>query len=127
MLALGTNDAANVFVGSNVGQLERIGRMMSAIGDQPVMWVNVRSLVASGPYAEQNMRLWDEALLEACREYPNMRVYDWAAGGQGRLVHQKTASTSPRPATRERSRLIAQALAKAFPAGGAESKSCLVH
>ena len=25
------------------------------------------------------MQLWDEALLQACRAYPNMRVFDWAA------------------------------------------------
>ena len=52
--------------------------MMSVIGDQPVLWVNVRSLLTSGPYAEANMRAWNEALLEACDRYPNMRIYDWA-------------------------------------------------
>ncbi len=25
------------------------------------------------------MEDWDEALLEACDRYPNMRIYDWAA------------------------------------------------
>ena len=126
VLALGTNDAADVYVGSSVDQRARIGRMMSAIGDQPVMWVNVRSLVESGPYAEHNMRLWDEALLQACRSYPNMRVYDWAAAVRNKwFIEDGIHFTSPGYVAR--SRLIAQALAKAFPAGGGESPSCLVH
>jgi hypothetical protein len=79
VLALGTNEAANVFVGSSVGEMERIEIMMNTIGEEPVMWVNVRSLVESGdPYAAKNMKKWDEELLVACRRYPNMRVYDWA-------------------------------------------------
>jgi hypothetical protein len=53
--------------------------MMSAIGHQPILWVNVRSLLTSGPYAEPNMRQWNAALLKACRKYPNMRIYDWAS------------------------------------------------
>jgi hypothetical protein len=42
--------------------------MMSTIGNEPVLWVNVKSLVTSGPYGEKNMKSWDEALLEA---FPN--------------------------------------------------------
>ncbi|HUJ66757.1 MAG TPA: acyltransferase, partial [Acidimicrobiales bacterium] len=49
VVALGTNDTADVYVGSNVSAATRIQRMMSLIGNQPVMWVNVRSLVATGP------------------------------------------------------------------------------
>jgi hypothetical protein len=48
VLALGTNEAANVFVGSAVGEMERIELMMSTIGEEPVMWVNARSLVEKG-------------------------------------------------------------------------------
>jgi hypothetical protein len=61
-----------------VSRLTRIRKMMSVAGSSPVLWVNVKSLLGSGPYAAQNMRLWNEALVAACREYPNMRVYDWA-------------------------------------------------
>ena len=52
VLALGTNDAADVYVGSHVGYATRIERMMSIIGNQPVLWVNVKTLVGGGPYAE---------------------------------------------------------------------------
>jgi peptidoglycan/LPS O-acetylase OafA/YrhL len=125
VLALGTNDTANVYVGSNVGRLARIQRMMSTIGDQPVMWVNVKSLLGSGPYSEQNMQLWNDALLDGCREYPNMRVYDWADVVQTAWyiddgIHYNT------PGYAARARLIAQALAHAFPASGSHH-GCVVH
>ena len=46
VLALGTNDVADVYVGSPVSLAARIKEMMSVIGGQPVMWVNVKSLLA---------------------------------------------------------------------------------
>jgi GDSL-like Lipase/Acylhydrolase family len=124
VLALGTNDTADVYVGSSVGRLARVRQMMSVIGDQPVMWVDVKSLLSSGPYSEQNMRLWNQALLRACRNYPNMRVFDWAAVAHdswfiGDGIHYNT------PGYAARSRLIAQALARAFPSAG-RSPGCVV-
>src|SRR5438552_170495 len=62
VLALGTNDAADVAVGSSIGVTQRIDRMMSAIGNQPVMWVKAKTLLASGSYAETNMQQWNRAL-----------------------------------------------------------------
>ncbi len=128
VLALGTNEAANVFVGSAVGEAERIEIMMNTIGDEPVMWVNVRSLVEAGdPYAAENMKKWDEELLLACRRYPNMRVYDWAKDVKDEwFIEDGIHFTSPGYAAR--AELIAQALAHAFPAKG-ESEggdNCLV-
>ena len=49
VLALETNDTADVYVGSRVSLAARIEQMMSLIGNQPVMWVNVTSLLASQP------------------------------------------------------------------------------
>ncbi|HEX8008490.1 MAG TPA: acyltransferase family protein, partial [Trebonia sp.] len=79
VIALGTNDTADVAIGSAVGTVQRVKRMMSVIGNQPVLWVNDRSLLSSGPYSEQNMQLWNQALTQEAAHYPNMRVYDWAA------------------------------------------------
>jgi peptidoglycan/LPS O-acetylase OafA/YrhL len=128
VLALGTNEAANVFVGSAVGEMERIEIMMNTIGDEPVMWVNVRSLVEEGdPYAAKNMEKWDEELLVACRRYPNMRVYDWASDVKDAwFIEDGIHFTSPGYAAR--SELIAHALAHAFPASGESEggKNCLV-
>jgi peptidoglycan/LPS O-acetylase OafA/YrhL len=128
VLALGTNEAANVFVGSSVGEMERIEIMMNTIGDEPVMWVNVRSLVEDGdPYAAKNMRKWDEELLVACRRYPNMRVYDWAKDVKDEwFIDDGIHFTSPGYAAR--AELIAHALAHAFPAIGESEggEHCLV-
>jgi len=126
VFALGTNDTADVFVGGSVDQLERIERMMSAVGNEPVLWVNVKSIVPNGPYAASNMVEWDDALLEACPKYPNMRVYDWAAHVKDAWfiddgIHFTT------PGYRARARLIADALAEAFPSGGGRSPGCVVH
>jgi peptidoglycan/LPS O-acetylase OafA/YrhL len=125
VLALGTNDTADVFVGSNVGRLARIQQMMSAIGDEPVMWVDVKSLLAGGPYSEHNMRLWNDALMQACRLYPNLHVFDWAALARDSWfiddgIHYNT------PGYAQRSRLIAQGLSRAFPAAQVEPP-CVVR
>jgi peptidoglycan/LPS O-acetylase OafA/YrhL/lysophospholipase L1-like esterase len=128
VLALGTNDTADVAVGSPVGLAARIKEMMSLIGNQPVMWVNVRSLLSYGPYSENNMLAWDEALLQACASYPNMRVYDWAAAVQdGWFISDGIHFTSAGYAAR--AYLIARALAAAFPeqGGAGQLASCLVR
>jgi peptidoglycan/LPS O-acetylase OafA/YrhL len=129
VLALGTNDSANVAVGSAVDDRERIDKMMAILAGEPVLWVNVRSLVESGdPYSAENMRKWDEELVAACASYPSMRVYDWAADVKDAwFIDDGIHFTSPGYAAR--AQLIAQALAHAFPAKGETeggSKHCVV-
>jgi peptidoglycan/LPS O-acetylase OafA/YrhL len=114
VLALGTNEAANVAAGSNFTYDDRIDSMMSTIGDEPVLWVNVRSLLPDTPYAQANMRAWDRALLDACDRYPYMRVFDWASAVHDDWfiddgIHFTTHGYA------ERGRLIADALLEAFP------------
>lgn len=120
VFALGTNDTANVAVGSGISRLTRIRRMMSLVGGSPVLWVDVKSLRSTGPYADANMRAWNDALRQACRARRNMWVYDWAGdvrdgwfGSDG--IHYGT------PGYVTRSRLIANALRSAFPDGEATS------
>ena len=122
VLALGTNDTADVYVGSQVSLATRIKQMMSLIGNQPVMWVNVTSLLASGPYSENNMLLWNRALIQACASYPNMRVYDWAAAAKDSWfisdgIHYTSAGYAAR------ANLIARALAAGFPDRGLAAKT----
>lgn len=129
VLALGTNEAADVAAGSNVSERERIEKMMAIIGDEPVLWVNVRSLVEAGdPYSKENMEGWDEELVRACDAYPNMRIYNWAADVKNDwFIEDGIHFTSPGYAAR--AQLIAQALAHAFPEKGKTeggSKHCLV-
>jgi hypothetical protein len=125
VIALGTNDTADVAAGSNNGLAMRIALMMKAAQGQPVMWVNVRSLLSSGPYAESNMLRWDKALLTACARYPNMRVYNWAAE-----VHRSWYINDGIHFTsigyEHRAQMIADALARAFPEQGT-STGCLVN
>ena len=124
VIALGTDDTADVAVGSYVGRMERIRRMMSAAGGEPVMWVGVVTLLNSGPYSEANMQLWNDALRRACARYPNMRIFDWGAVARPRwFISDGTHYTSAGYAAR--ARLIADALAKAFPATG-QSPGCVV-
>jgi len=124
-IAMGTNDAANQAVGGSYPYAERIDLLMKRIGDQPVLWLTVKSLVDSGPYDDEHMRAFDQALLDACDRYPNLRVYDWRAEVRDAWyisdgIHFTT------PGYTERSRRIASALAKAFPADGPPASGCVV-
>ncbi|HEY6788482.1 MAG TPA: SGNH/GDSL hydrolase family protein, partial [Trebonia sp.] len=115
VIALGTNDTADVAVGSNVGLAERITRMMSVIGNQPVMWITVKSLLSTGPYSEQDMLEWDQALYAAAKHHPNMKIYNWASVVQTPwYINDGIHFTSAGYAAR--GELIADALAAAFPA-----------
>lgn len=127
VLALGTNDSANIYAGSTVGRMARIEEMMSVVGDQPVLWVNPKSLLDSGPYSEANMELWDRTLVQACARYPNMRVFDWASlANDNWFISDGTHYTSVGYA--KRARLTAASLVHAFPASGRErAPGCVVH
>ena len=138
VLALGTNDTADVAIGSVVSRPGRIRQMMALIGSQPVMWVNVKSLLATGPYSEADMTAWNADLMRACARYPNMRVYDWASVVKNDwFISDGIHFTSRGYAAR--AHRIAHALAAAFPRGGRRAgtpqagqqgtprSSCLVH
>jgi len=117
VLALGTNDTADVAVGSEVSRAQRIDQMMKLIGNQPVMWVEVLSLLSSGPYSEQNMLAWDTALRQEAPKYPSMRVYNWpgvAASHKSWFINDGIHYTSF--GYKERGIAIADALAEDFPA-----------
>ena len=125
VIALGSNDTANVYVGSMVGLEARIRRMMRVMGDQPVLWITVKSLLDTGPYSEDNMRHWNRTVVDACAKYPNMRVFDWASLAEDSwFISDGTHYTSE--GYRHRARLTADALAHAFPASG-ESSDCVVQ
>lgn len=116
VFALGTTDAANMAVGSNYDQTERIKRMMGAVGDDPVLWVNVKTIETSGAWRNEVMQKWNEGLESAVETYPNIHIYDWASVVQDAWftddrIHYTSAGYV------ERSRLIADALAELIPAG----------
>jgi hypothetical protein len=120
VFALGTNDAANVSVGSTVGITARIREMMSVAHGEPVMWVNTVTQLSSGPWSEANEQAWDNALVSALATDPNMRIFNWAAMAQPGWflsdgIHYNSAGCAAR------AQAIAGALARAFPAGGHSS------
>lgn len=116
VLALGTTDAANLAAGGARTAAERIDRMMATIGDDPVLWVNVKTLdPEDDAWANTHMIAWNQALAEAAARHPNLHVYDWAAVVQDAWfqddgIHYTTAGNV------ERARLIADALLAAYPA-----------
>jgi hypothetical protein len=127
IIALGTNDSADVNAGSNIGRKARIKQMMSIIGNQPVMWINVLTIAGSPEYYEESgMHSWDEDLLAACKAHPQMRVFDWSALAKHKWfipdgVHYTT------PGYEHRTKAIVHGLVNAFPRGRPASASCLVR
>jgi hypothetical protein len=117
VFALGTNDAANIAAGSTIDPLARISEMMSVAHGEPVMWVNVRTMLTSGSWSNANEQAWDKALLIASHRYPNLRIFDWSAIAQPSWflpdgVHYNSLGCQLRAAA------IADALARAFPLNG---------
>ncbi|HEX5189454.1 MAG TPA: hypothetical protein VFW16_07930 [Streptosporangiaceae bacterium] len=117
VFALGTNDAANIAAGSTIGMTARIDQMMAVAHGQPVLWVNTKTLLTSGPYASANEQAWDKALVRALAKYPNLRIFNWSAVAQPGWflsdgIHYNT------PGCANRARAIADALARAFPLHG---------
>lgn len=81
VIALGTNDTANIAAGASYTRASAIDQMMTAIDETkkaPVMWVNTFSTRTSGYYDNKNMILWNQALTDAKVRWPNLRIFDWA-------------------------------------------------
>jgi len=117
VFALGTNDSANVAAGSSVGMMARIDQMMQVAHGEPVLWVNARTLLSSGPWANANEQKWDQALVRALAKYPNMRIFDWSAVARPNWflsdgIHYNSAGCVLR------AKAIADGLARAFPRNG---------
>lgn len=125
VIAMGINEAANVAVGGRTGIAERIDLMQALAGDRPTMWITVDTQRTSGPWAQAEMDKMNAALIEACRRYPRMRIYDWAAEAPVEWWGKDRIHFTPE-GDRERARRIADALVNAFPAGGHDRYQCLV-
>jgi hypothetical protein len=115
VLALGTTDAANISKGSTYDEDRRIDKMMAVVGDDPVLWVNVKTLETSGYWRNENMQAFNKHLEAATSRYPNLQVYDWASVARDEWfskddVHYTSAGFA------RRAHLIAQALAAQIPA-----------
>ncbi len=117
VFALGTTDAADIAHGSTHSEQDRIDRMMAVVGDDPVLWVNVKTIKTTGDWANANMVKFDQVLDSNQSRYPNMHIYDWSAVAQdGWFTSDDIHYTSTGSA--QRAKLIADALAVQIPAGG---------
>lgn len=76
VIALGTNDSAS----SNSKQwTQRIDSIMSVIGKDPVMWVNVWFWSKTRPnYNLFVATAWNSLLFQYQKKYANIRIFDWA-------------------------------------------------
>ncbi|WP_168929539.1 acyltransferase family protein [Nocardioides sp. GY 10113] len=125
VVAMGTNDAANLAVGGVYSARQRVDLLMEEIGDHPVLWLTVRSQLRSGPYADAHMVAFDRELVGACERHPTLRLYDWRAEVRPEwFVADGVHFTSE--GYRQRARRIASALATAFPASGPAATGCRV-
>ena len=125
VIAMGLNEAANVAVGGQASLADRIALMQNLAGNRPTLWLTVETLRTSGPWANTEMTKMNAALLEACRAYPNMRVYDWAAEAPDSWFGSDRIHFTPE-GDKERAHRIADALAVAFPEGGSRTYECIV-
>jgi hypothetical protein len=82
VVALGTNDTANVAAGASYTRAGSIDEMMMAIDPARaarVLWVNTYTTRSDGYYDNANMILYNQELEAARGRWPNLRVFDWAA------------------------------------------------
>ncbi len=124
IFALGTNDSANISF-RNSPAAPRIDSMMKLIHGEPVLWLTVKTLLHSSPYADVQMQKWNAALVAGCARYSNMRVYDWRSEVQDPWyisdgIHFTSAGYQ------QRAKRIAAALARSFPSKGTAVAPCLV-
>jgi hypothetical protein len=115
VVAIGTNDAANVAIGGVPDLTTRLDRMMFLFGSDPVLWVDAVTRVAEGPYADVNMQVWNEVLDAAESRFPSLRVFRWSDVAldewfQSDGIHYTSGGSA------WRSHAIADALVAAFPA-----------
>ncbi len=124
IFALGTNDSANLSFHNGPGA-PRVDAMMRLVHGEPVMWLTVKTLISTSPYADVQMQKWNAALVAACKRWPNMRIYDWRSEVQNAWYISDGIHFSS-PGSQQRAKRIAAALARAFPQGQKASASSIV-
>lgn len=77
VVALGTNDAANINGGSTATAADRIAKVLAVTGDKPVIWPTVKVSEATG-FASAAAE-FNTALSTAAVEHPTLKVLDWAS------------------------------------------------
>ncbi len=128
IIALGNVDAATVakYAPATTSIKARIAKVMTTIpADAPVLWLTTRTIKTGGDFRASVYPAWNQGLAAACPSHPNMRVFDWAGAYQNAWfgpdgIHPTVVGYQ------HKAHLMAQALAEAFPAGGASSPGCVI-
>jgi len=128
VLALGTDDVAAIGAGAAAELSDRIDSLMADLEGQPVMWVNLKTQLDSGPLADGRMERWNAALSDACERHPEMRVFDWAAAARSGWFEDDGVLLTDR-GDRAQAASIAAALSAAFPVveAGDREGDCVVE
>lgn len=77
IVALGTNDAANIAAGSNAGAANRVDRIIDATGGGRVLWINASTITTSGHWARNNTVQWNNDLAALLAGRGNVGLADW--------------------------------------------------
>lgn len=126
LVAIGTNDAANVTVGPARSTRQRIDDVMARAHGRPVLWPTVTALTHAPPgYTQAAMKAFDAELVAATKRHPNLRVYDWATERDARWT-EGDGIHDRRIGSRSRAVMYARAMTVAFPAGAPASSERVV-
>ncbi len=125
VFALGLQDAANQSVGGVVDLPDRIDLLMEQIGDMPALWSTGYAIEQEGPWSDPELLKWNEAVIEACDRWPNMRVWDWRSEAEDQWYDADGIHFNP-DGDVVRAQGFATALAVAFPASGEPPADCLL-
>ena len=79
VIMIGSNDAANIAAGSNLGAEDRILQMLFVIGGDPVVWVDAATTRSETAYRNENLRGWNETLYRIAAGRDNVQVLRWSA------------------------------------------------
>jgi lysophospholipase L1-like esterase len=114
VIAIGTNDAANIAAGAKRNADQRIIALMSVIGSDPVLWIDALTIATTGFWASANINAWDDALTAESVAYPNMRIARWSKlvrtdWFESDGIHPNAAGTAARV------QFVASALVANFP------------
>ncbi len=117
VIAIGTNDAANIAAGGAKHAEERIASLMSVLGTDPVLWIDAATIADSGYWASPNMVGWNATLSATAARYPNLRIAPWSTfvGSQWFTsdgIHLNSAGAAARV------QFVANALLANFPQKG---------
>lgn len=128
IISLGNVDAATVkkYAPDTTSIPDRITAIMSVIpNDQPVMWLTTRTMLRTGDFPADAYPPWNQALVNACDDYPNMHVFDWASAYRTGWIGPDGIHSTP-TGYRHKAHLIARALAIGVPAAEPAPQDCAI-